>query len=677
VKTSRTDRFRAGAVRLLLVSSLALGALVGMAASAQAHRDGCHRWHSCPSDTGSYVCGDLGYYSECPGGRPSVTDDGEEYDSTAPRAPKMSSPVARAKGVVTFAVKAERGSKIVVTDDSGDVVKRLTGTGSPQTVRLTGRSGAREYTATATDRSGNESSRSKAISVTADSTPPSAGNVQVRPASADDVSSTLSFVTEPGTRYDLAVSGRKKHIRGTTTTSLQDLRVWVPNGTYELVLSLTDEVGNKRTVKQALRVAVSKPNLLVERSSPATTKPVVLTVTAPARSTGVVRLAGLADTPFEVADTGRAEVTLALDDGDHAPASVELTDALGRTATMDSPRLLVDTVKPALRVDLDAEPADHGLLRLSVLAERATRVTVKAVRPDQAPLIAAFAGTGRPQAFQRQLGTGDYTVDVIATDAAGNTTTWKQPVRVVVPLSAAGWLAILLVLLAAGAGVWFAWRRREHIAAWRARRKAEAQERAAQRRRAEAEAAYARALQDFAIVKAGYERDEAAWQARRVDLQELLDIATNGVRTSLTSPPGHKPRKGERVLTLIQGAMVEERSRQGETVTVQVGSGTFVVSDQRITFIGDRSREWAYDKLIRKVDVGADTTLLTVTNRKTASGVFYPSDSERTRVIIDVAVESAITGRRERTVAGVRSLIAQHDGRRPEPPSEPRPPHVD
>lgn len=31
-----------------------------------AHRSGCHRWHSCPSDTGSYVCGDLGYFSGCP-----------------------------------------------------------------------------------------------------------------------------------------------------------------------------------------------------------------------------------------------------------------------------------------------------------------------------------------------------------------------------------------------------------------------------------------------------------------------------------------------------------------------------------------------------------------------------------------------------------------------------------
>lgn len=31
-----------------------------------AHSSGCHRWHSCPSDSGSYVCGDLGYYTYCP-----------------------------------------------------------------------------------------------------------------------------------------------------------------------------------------------------------------------------------------------------------------------------------------------------------------------------------------------------------------------------------------------------------------------------------------------------------------------------------------------------------------------------------------------------------------------------------------------------------------------------------
>ena len=37
-----------------------------IAVNCHAHRSGCHRWHSCPSDSGSYVCGDSGYCSQCP-----------------------------------------------------------------------------------------------------------------------------------------------------------------------------------------------------------------------------------------------------------------------------------------------------------------------------------------------------------------------------------------------------------------------------------------------------------------------------------------------------------------------------------------------------------------------------------------------------------------------------------
>jgi micrococcal nuclease len=35
-----------------------------------AHSSGCHRWHSCLSDSGSYVCGDLGYDTYCPKSTP-------------------------------------------------------------------------------------------------------------------------------------------------------------------------------------------------------------------------------------------------------------------------------------------------------------------------------------------------------------------------------------------------------------------------------------------------------------------------------------------------------------------------------------------------------------------------------------------------------------------------------
>jgi len=38
-----------------------------------AHRSGCHRWHSCPSDTGSYTQGDAGYISQYPTYKDGVT----------------------------------------------------------------------------------------------------------------------------------------------------------------------------------------------------------------------------------------------------------------------------------------------------------------------------------------------------------------------------------------------------------------------------------------------------------------------------------------------------------------------------------------------------------------------------------------------------------------------------
>jgi hypothetical protein len=49
----------------LLLISLVFVSLVPVIETGYAHRDGCHRWHSCPSDSGSYVCGDLGKNDEC------------------------------------------------------------------------------------------------------------------------------------------------------------------------------------------------------------------------------------------------------------------------------------------------------------------------------------------------------------------------------------------------------------------------------------------------------------------------------------------------------------------------------------------------------------------------------------------------------------------------------------
>lgn len=67
-----------------------------------AHQDGCHRWHSCPSDTGSYVCGDLGYYSECPNKPSKSTESSQSSESTKTQ---ITSPQIQAKSNSASTVK--------------------------------------------------------------------------------------------------------------------------------------------------------------------------------------------------------------------------------------------------------------------------------------------------------------------------------------------------------------------------------------------------------------------------------------------------------------------------------------------------------------------------------------------------------------------------------------------
>jgi hypothetical protein len=51
---------------LLIFTALVSASLATSNNVVSAHQSGCHRYHSCPSDTGSYVCGDLGNDSQCP-----------------------------------------------------------------------------------------------------------------------------------------------------------------------------------------------------------------------------------------------------------------------------------------------------------------------------------------------------------------------------------------------------------------------------------------------------------------------------------------------------------------------------------------------------------------------------------------------------------------------------------
>lgn len=81
-----------------LYISFALLLIMGLTSDVDAHRSGCHRWHSCPSDTGSYVCGDTGHCSACPdnqyclAGQPrrAAREDAQSQEPKKPSGPARS-----------------------------------------------------------------------------------------------------------------------------------------------------------------------------------------------------------------------------------------------------------------------------------------------------------------------------------------------------------------------------------------------------------------------------------------------------------------------------------------------------------------------------------------------------------------------------------------------------------
>ena len=74
-----------GPTRTATVAVVVAVAIAMSGGVAFGHRSGCHRWHSCPSDTGSYACGDLGHCSACPDNQYCEAGQPRSTSSEAPR----------------------------------------------------------------------------------------------------------------------------------------------------------------------------------------------------------------------------------------------------------------------------------------------------------------------------------------------------------------------------------------------------------------------------------------------------------------------------------------------------------------------------------------------------------------------------------------------------------------
>ncbi|NUP16687.1 MAG: hypothetical protein HOZ81_11375 [Streptomyces sp.] len=652
LRRSRRLLPRAGAVVTAAVLLLAV-----FPVTAEAHRNGCHRWHSCPSDTGSYVCGDLGYDTYC--GGTDGDDDAATVDITAPRQPKVVGPHAGKGGRVSLTVTAERGSRIEVAEAdeyglSSDPVATATATGAAQTVAFKASSGAHTYTVTATDSADNTSDATEDVTVDVDAEAPEISGLSVTQPDATTATAHMAFTSEAGAAYEVSVSGREEKLSGTVDEGgeVSDAALVLPNGSYTARITVTDDAGNVGRAERTLRVNLDElvPRVTAERATGS--GQVRFTVTAPPRSKGTLTVADAVDRAFTTDAEGHAEVAAELADGSYPAPVAAVTDVYGRAGRYSGRKLVVDTKAPALKVASDGERAAHGHVALSVTTEARAKVAVAYDSGEPA----GFLSSGRPTDVTRALSPGTYQVTVTATDPYGNATTERLSIAVDDQRTMGDWVTLLLkvaLLLLLVAASWYVFRRT------RPAREDRRSRRAVER----------------------YRRNLRAWDQEHARLVELAEFAAElgdeGGSVGGWLADWGKRKRNESVWAVTDADMVEPGTN-GQGVVVR-DSGTLVVTGQRVLFVGRTRREWLFAKLVRVEHIGRDLTLMRVTNRANVSGVRYRRDPERIRIVIDTAVAEAPTGEapelgrgRGPVLAPLRQAITEHDRRRPASP-EPLP----
>ncbi|MEB8339438.1 hypothetical protein [Streptomyces endophyticus] len=667
----------------------AAAALFAGAPTASAHRDGCHRWHSCPSDTGSYVCGDLGYFSECgysslPGSGSDSgagADDGQETgDYEPPEAPSASSPKAGAGGKVTVTAKAERGSRIEVREvddpdfpEDGKRVAKATATGASQTVGFTADDGEHTYVLMAVDAADNSSDPSKEFTVDVDAEGPPLDDLEVGDPDGATGAVELSFITDLGTDYDIRVAGTSTRWRGTSEDGDFKESLWLPNGTHAITGSLRDKAGNVTKVGAEAVVDLKALTPKLEPAPDSHDEDTRFTITGPRAARGTLDV-GTQKRKVTLDDKGHAEIALHLPDGSYLP-KLALTDPFGRAATNEGPKTVVDTKPPKATVSYDKERARHQELVLTITGETGAAVHIEAPKA----LAGKFTLHDGRRTVRASVAPGDLYVTVSVTDAAGNTSQRTLTVHVADDWTMAQIVVALILLLLVLAVAVLIWLRRVRIAAWmRARRRARvaaAVERDIQRQAAQRAREEQRREQEALRAMQAYERELATWKAERNRLTARVDMARDmkAGRFTVAEWRWGKRRKGEEVLAVTATAkLVEVRQRQGHQYNERTDAGELVITNSRVFFVGStKKRDWDYAKWLSHDHQAPGLTMILVSNRQKTSGVDYAGpDAERIRTAIEVGL-SRHQGTWSALLDRLRGDVENHARLRPDRPEAP------
>lgn len=404
---ARTRRLPA----LLLAGLLTAGSLLPQQAVAEP--TGCRGHRPCPSAPVTGPCGILVNGVPCPDEPPGDGNDGTD-DRTPrpvrlpvpPDPPVIDSLAAGAGGLLTTTLTARRGTVVEILDADGQVVTRATATGSRQALSWTTTSGEHSYVAQATDPSGRTSGPSRRRTVLVDADAPRLRVLSITPGGPAHGASRIAFETEPRATYTLAVAGRS--LRGRTAAPTTRLESWLPNGRFEVRLTVRDATGNSTTTTRPLHVAYDHLDVTVARTSHDGRTPVVFAVRATPRSRGTLMVPGTPPSAFGVGRTGRALVSLRPADAAYGPGRVEVVDGFGRRGTARTPGSAPDAGSPGLQ---GAAPAARGLPPAAGWAAAGILLALAALlglrlRRRRRTLPAAPGGTVRPVLDRLRVPTG-------------------------------------------------------------------------------------------------------------------------------------------------------------------------------------------------------------------------------------------------------------------------------
>lgn len=266
----------------------------------------------------------------------------------------------------------------------------------------------------ATDEGGNEGGDSVTFAV--DTTPPSV-TITAPAEGAIIASSSVSVTWTAADAYSTEYSvdgGAWLAVSGTSVTlsSLSD-------GEHTVTVRVSDEAGNEAEDTVGFAVDTADPSVSItspEDGAVIDSSSVALAWTA----TDVDTTEYSVDGGSWLAVTGTSVTVSSLADGEHT-ISVRVTDVAGNTA-MDSVAVTVDTAAPTVVITAPASDASVADTTVAVVfsADDGTGSGVSAIEVslDGGAWSAADSGTGHTFTG---LAAGEHTVEVRATDMAGNT----------------------------------------------------------------------------------------------------------------------------------------------------------------------------------------------------------------------------------------------------------------